>query len=221
MTGTRVAFLDLDGTLIDSAPGIVACMRCAFDAVGANAPPDAVLRSWIGPPVLRTLERELGECGDDVVQAANRAFRECFDGVGAHQATPFEGIPEVLESLCSGGLVVSVVTHKPEVLAEVALAQHDLRRFVASVHAPPSPAQWVSKEDLFAEAIAASRPQWAVAAGDRAGDVRAASSHGIPSVGVLWGYGSACELDEAGAAALASAASELPALLAAHSGPLG
>ena len=70
------------------------------------------------------------------------------------------------------------------------------------------------KENLFAQALAAARPVTSVAAGDRATDVEAAGAHGIRSIGVTWGFGSADELERAGAAALASHPLELSVLLA-------
>ena len=213
MTRELLVLLDLDGTIIDSAPGIIEGMRRAFADVQREVPDDDVLRSWIGPPVLRTFERELGAQGPDAVAQANAAFREYFDAVGAHQTEPFPGMPEVLGSLDSAGAVIVVVTHKPLPLAELALASHELRALVRSVYAPPSPGVWVPKEDLFAAALAEHPGLVMVAAGDRGGDVKAAAAHGVPSVGVTWGYGTAEELRDAGAVVLAATADELPAML--------
>lgn len=213
MTRGLLVLLDLDGTIIDSAPGIVAGMRRAFAAVQCDVPADAVLRSWIGPPVLRTLERELGEQGPDVVALANAAFRDYFDTVGAHETEPFAGMPQALRSLDSSGAAVVVVTHKPLPLAELALSAHDLRSLVRSIHAPPSPGTWVPKEDLFAAALTRHPSSSVVAAGDRGSDVEAAAAHRVPSVGVTWGYGTAEELRGAGAVALAAIADDLPPLL--------
>ncbi len=204
-----LVLLDLDGTIINSAPGIVAGMRRAFAEVDEDVPPDDVLRSWIGPPVLRTLERELGEKGVGAVTRANMAFRDYFDTVGAHETTLFPGMQGVIRSLNAAGAPVVVVTHKPLPLAELALRQHDLDSSVRAIHAPPSPGEWVPKEDLFAAALSTFRHHAAVAAGDRGGDVLAAAAHGVPTVGVTWGYGTVDELQSAGAVALATDSGEL------------
>lgn len=213
MSDRHVVFLDLDGTIIDSSPGIVAGLREAYRAVGIGAPEDAMLLSWIGPPVAVTLERELGGRGDDVVKAANGAFRSYFDGIGMHDSQPYPGIPEALAAVAADGAVICVVTHKPLRLSEAALEQHDLHGLVHSVHAPPSPAEFVAKEDLFAQAMSATGVATRIAAGDRGTDIQAAQAHGMASVGVTWGFGTADELLSAGAVALASAPAELPALL--------
>lgn len=214
MSSHHVVFLDLDGTILDSSTGIVAGLQCAYDAVGIAPPSEAVLRSWIGPPVLSTLVREMGDLGDEVVQRANRAFRAYFDDVGAHESIPFGGMPAAMEAM-GGEATLVVVTHKPRALADIALAQHHLSELVQSVHAPSSPSTPVPKDQLFTEAIAAVRPTTSIAVGDRGTDVQAAMAHGIGSVGVTWGYGSPEELRSAGAVSIANAPAELPALTSA------
>jgi phosphoglycolate phosphatase len=215
----HVAFLDLDGTILDSAAGVVASMREAYAAVGIASPDEATLRSWIGPPVLRILERELGPQGDEVVQAANARFRAYFDEVGAGQSQVFAGMAEAMGEVAGAGTTIVVVTHKPLSLAEAALAQHELDGLVDAVHAPASPSVYEAKDDLFAQAIARARPRTAMAAGDRATDIEAAAMRGVGSIGVTWGFGTAEELLAAGARALAAHPAELPSLLAPRSAP--
>ena len=145
MSARHVVLLDLDGTLIDSAPGILAGIRAAFTAVDVVPPDDAVMRAWIGPPVRETLQRELGDQGADVVERANAAFRTYFDATGAHESVPFAGIHDALASVAQAGALMSVVTHKPLPLARVALAQHGLDVYIEGVHAPPSPCAVLSR----------------------------------------------------------------------------
>lgn len=213
MADRHVVLLDLDGTLIDSAPGIVTGIREAFSAVGVTVPADAVMRSWIGPPVRETLRRELGSHGAAVVDRANAAFREYFDTVGAHQSVVFLGIPEALARVAESGSRMRLVTHKPLPLAEVAVSQHELGAFIDGIHAPPSPQVAVAKEDLFAEAMVAAGPCSVISVGDRGSDIRAAAAHGIAGIGVTWGYGDSDELQRAGAVAIAGTPAALPQLV--------
>lgn len=213
MTRRHVVLLDLDGTLIDSAPGIVAGVRQAFGAVDVPVPADEVMRSWIGPPVRETLQRELGSYGRATVDRANAAFREYFDTVGAHQSVVFAGIPDALAHLAASGSHMRLVTHKPLPLAEVAVSQHALGAFLDGIHAPPSPQVTVAKEDLFADAMGAAGPCTVISVGDRGSDIRAAAAHGIAGIGVMWGYGSAAELQGAGALEIAATPADLPDLV--------
>lgn len=210
MSGGHVVLLDLDGTLIDSAPGIVEGMRVAFAAVNAPVPDEALMRSWIGPPVRETLARELAAHGAAAVERANAAFREYFDSVGAHESVVFEGVPGALAQIAQAGAVMSVVTHKPEGLARLALDQHGLTGHIVTLHAPPSAGVGVPKADLFREALGATCPTSVISVGDRGSDICAAAACGIPGVGVAWGYGSTHELQEAGALRVVGSPSDLP-----------
>ena len=215
MSDRHVVLLDLDGTLVDSSSGILAGLHDAFRAVDVVPPDDAVMRAWIGPPVRETLTRELGSHGDAVVRHANAAFREYFDTVGAYESVPFTGIYDALAEVSRMGALMSIVTHKPLPLAEIALTQHGLDVFVQTLHAPPTPSMAVPKEELFAEALDATRPSTVISVGDRGSDIRAAAMHDIAGVGVTWGYGGVEELLGAGAVSIATVPTELPALVAA------
>jgi len=220
VTRRHVVLLDLDGTLIDSAPGIIAGVRAAFEAVDIAPPDEAVMRAWIGPPVRETLQRELAPRGTALVERANAAFRQYFDTVGAHESRVFPGISTALESIAQAGALMSIVTHKPFPLAEVAIGQHGLDVYIEGIHAPPSPQLAVPKEHLFAEALAAVRPTTVISVGDRGSDIRAAAVHGVPGVGVAWGYGEPDELTGAGAVAVVGSPVELPAFVTPPQGRL-
>ena len=212
MSGRHVVLLDLDGTLIDSAPGILAGIRLAFEAVDVVPPADDLMRAWIGPPVRETLVRELGARGDAVVARATTPFRESFDSLGVHESDIFPGIREALAEVAASGSRMRLVTHKPLSLAELAVGQHDLGTFIDGIHAPPSPLVTVPKAQLFGDAMAAAAPRTAISVGDRGSDIRAAAAHGIAGIGVTWGYGDRGELNDAGAVAIATSAGELPTL---------
>jgi phosphoglycolate phosphatase len=214
MSSRHVVLLDLDGTLIDSAPGILAGIRAAFEAVDLLPPDDSLMRAWIGPPVRETLQRELGPYGDAVVDRANVAFRAYFDTTGAYESVPFEGIHDALTAVAQAGALMSVVTHKPLPLAQIAVAQHGLDAYIEGIHAPPSPQVAVPKDQLFAEALDATRPQTVISVGDRGSDIRAAAAHGVGGIGVAWGYGDTAELHDAGALVVLSAPADLPAVVA-------
>ena len=86
-----VVLFDLDGTLIDSAPGIFATLAHAFAQVGAELPPHEVLRGWIGPPFRQTFPHVLG---DDAVriEAAIEHYRLRFEESGWREHTLYPGI---------------------------------------------------------------------------------------------------------------------------------
>jgi len=117
----NLVVLDLDGTLIDSAPGIVEGLRLALKSDDEAAVSEETMRSWIGPPVADTLQRELGHRGEAVVTRGNRAFRDYFNEEGCWRTSLYVGVAEALEEMAGLDAALMVVTHKPEPLAERAL----------------------------------------------------------------------------------------------------
>ena len=109
----RLVLFDLDGTLIDSEPGITACLAHAFERIGAELPARDVLRSWIGPPFRQTFPSVLGDDEARIVAAIDH-YRDRFEDVGWTEHAIYEGIPELIASIAGRGDALAVVTTKPE-----------------------------------------------------------------------------------------------------------
>jgi phosphoglycolate phosphatase len=209
----RVVLFDLDGTLTESAPGIVNSIAHALDAVGA--PPltqDALLR-FIGPPLIGSL-RDIAGLDDAQVDAALIAYRGYFTERGMFENSVYDGIPALLQALLDDGRRLAVTTAKP-LAAAVPIVEHfNLGQYFEAVCGPETDDVHETKAAVIADALARldvvpSRD--VVLVGDRAHDVEAARATGISCVGTLWGYGSREEL--AGADELAADVHELATLL--------
>jgi phosphoglycolate phosphatase len=216
----RTVLLDLDGTLTDPREGVLASFRCALEGVGVVSPGDAVLERGIGPPLHEALGELLGPTRGADVRAAVALFRERYGATGLFQNRVYPGIPAVLEELRQRGHRLLVCTSKPTPFAERILAHFGLDRFFDHVHGSGLGPTGGDKSGVMADALAAAglAPRDAVMVGDRWHDAFAARAHGVPMVGVLWGYGSREELLEAGAACVVHAPGELPAALASLGG---
>lgn len=213
MTGGPV-LLDLDGTLVDSRPGIVAAMNETLLALGEPPRDAAALQSRIGPPLEETwawlLGRRPTEVGPQV--AAYRARYVETMGTGTHV---YPGVPAMLDALAGRPLVVA--TSKAQPIATALLEHLGLAGRFLAIRGPVPPAL-EDKAATVARALVALReagidPSGATMLGDRLHDIHGAHVHGVRAVGVLWGYGSADELREAGADALAASPAGVPALL--------
>ncbi|TDD32241.1 HAD hydrolase-like protein, partial [Saccharopolyspora elongata] len=90
--------LDLDGTLVDSAPGITISVVAALQAVGADIPEAAVLRTFIGPPMYESFRNVLG-LDEPTARRALQVYRADYAENGALDSRPYEGIPELLDKL--------------------------------------------------------------------------------------------------------------------------
>ena len=216
-----LVLLDLDGTLTDSAPGIINCIRYALDDVGIPCPDDAAMRSHLGPPLSVTFSEHFGMDADATDRAIAK-YRERFHDVGMFENSVYDGIPELLDWLDESTATVAVSTSKPtpsatRILEHFGLDGHFAFIGGAELHGPRQ-----HKADVIAhtleELAAASRftpGDSVVMIGDREHDIRGARAHAIPGIGVLWGYGDERELVSAGAVAVAEDPARLRLLLSA------
>ncbi|WP_372393120.1 HAD family hydrolase [Xanthomonas sp. NCPPB 3582] len=207
-------FFDLDGTLVDSEPGIVASIAHAFETVGQPRPSPQTLRAWIGPP----LRDSFTECFPDdpaLVQRALGLYRERYDAVGWTELSVFDGIGEVVTGLQRAGHRLAVVTSKNERYARRIVEHLPFGACFENVIGASEDGTRRFKPDLIAEALRRLDIAKAgcVMIGDRRMDIDGANHHGIHSIGVLWGFGDEAELRAAGAGALARTPAELAALL--------
>lgn len=206
---TFYALVDLDGTITDPKPGIIASYRYALKAMGLNVPPPDELLWVIGPP-LRHSFPQLGVPPARVEEALEH-YRRHYQAGAMFDAPVYDGIPDFFDSLKSEGICIVLATSKPHVLARPILEHFALDHHFHAIHGAELDGRNDDKGDLLAHIIAevGVDPARAVMIGDRLFDVKAAQRHNIPSIGVLWGYGGNKELTEAGATHLCEAPSEL------------
>ena len=219
-TRTHV-LLDLDGTLSDSEPGIRRSLQRACEREGFDIPTDAEIRRVIGPP----FEIGLPMIGipDDALERVIETYRQRYSTIGAFENTMYEGIDALLDRLLAQGYTLAVATAKPEATAHPILDYFGLSdRFVvragASLDGSRRTKAEVIDHALHQLGIDADPElgDHVIMIGDRDHDVDGARTHGIPCIGVTWGYGSPEELLSAGAVALADSPAEIDALVADH-----
>ena len=208
----RTALLiDLDGTLTDPAEGIVGCFRLALEALGRSPPPAAELTWIIGPPLRRCFAEALEGEGDP--EEALKIYRDRYSTEGLFEAVVYDGVRETLAGLRAAGARLFLCTAKPLVYAERILAHFDLERHFEGAYGDELGGRFQDKANLIAHILQSEglKAQDCCMWGDRKHDVIAASRHGVPTIGALWGYGGAEELRAAGAAALCEQPAQVPA----------
>ena len=204
----QLVIFDLDGTLTDSAPGVVASFRHALTAVGAQVPDGDLAAMVVGPPMAATLESlGLGDRADDALVA----YRADYTDRGWSMNRLYGGIVELLSDLRAAGVRKAVATSKSEptavrILEHFGIAEHFEVIAGASVDGARS-----AKSDVLAHALAqlAPVPAQVMMVGDRAHDVEGAAEHGIPTVLVGWGYGGSDDASPAAHAADVAALREV------------
>lgn len=212
--GADLVLLDLDGTLTASGPGILASVRYALTAMNRPIPAAAQLDSFIGPPLLDSF-RDVCGMGPDEAQDAVTAYRQYYRSSGQYENSVYDGIPAALEALRAAGCTLAVATSKAELYAHSILAHFGLSAMFTTVVGSELDGGRTRKAEVIAEVLRRldRTAAGAVMVGDRSHDVLGARAMGIPCVGALWGYGSAPELEAAGASALADAPHDLPDLI--------
>jgi phosphoglycolate phosphatase len=204
-------FFDLDGTLTDSAPGIVRCINHALEELGAPRAPDHALRRLIGTPLQVIFEGLLASGDPALLERAVRCYRDRFNRAGMYENELFPGILEALEELRASGHTLQVVTVKPAVVARRVLDHFEITRLFDAVHGPGLDEERCDKALFVGSALEHARcsPDDAIMIGDRLDDVRAARARGVKAIGVGWGYGDPGELLEGGATCVVNRTEEL------------
>ncbi len=190
---------DLDGTLTDSKPGIIACIQHAMEELHIEIDTTFDLDSCIGPSLHDTFKKL---CGNDLlIDKAITYYRERFSTVGLFENRVYAGIPECLQQLTVHADSIHVATSKPKVYSEKIIEHFGLARYLHGVYGSNLDGSLVDKTELIQHVLKSENihPQDTVMVGDRHFDMTGAKAHGMKAIGVLWGYGSEEELNIAGA----------------------
>lgn len=184
----ELVIFDLDGTLTDSADGIVSSFRHALGEIGAPIPDGDLAGRIVGPPMHLTLTAMgLGGRADEAIAA----YRADYTSRGWAMNSVFDGVPALLADLRAAGVRLAVATSKAEPTARKIIEHFGLdEHFEVIAGASPDGVR-SSKADVVAHAIAQLEPLplHVLMVGDRAHDVEGAAAHGIDTVIVEWGYG--------------------------------
>jgi phosphoglycolate phosphatase len=184
----QLVLFDLDGTLTDSAQGIVSSFKHALGEVGAPVPDGDLASRIVGPPMHHTL-RKMG-LGNNT-DAAIAAYRADYSTRGWAMNRLFDGVAALLTDLRAAGVRLAVATSKAEPTARRILAHFGLDGHFEVIAGASVDGTRASKSDVVAHALTQLRPlpDRVLMVGDRSHDVEGAAAHGIDTVVVGWGYG--------------------------------
>ena len=204
----KTILFDLDGTITDSGPGIMNCAELALNHFGIQVQDRQELRRFVGPPPRDTFLK-FGVSPEDV-ETAISVFRSRYIPVGIFENSPYPGIREVLEQLQAAGHRLFIATSKPESMANTVLNHFDLARYFDLICGSMLEKGRDTKEEVIAYLLnQAPVGQDVIMVGDTHFDVLGAACHGIPTVGVSWGYGSKEDMLQAGAVSVVDTMDEL------------
>jgi phosphoglycolate phosphatase len=204
--------IDLDGTLVDSAPDIAHCLGSALEAVGFEAPGEARTRVWIGDGLETLISRSLAHAersasrapaeglrAEERQAAVLRAFLDCYRDNLFVRSRLYPGAAETLDALRTRGLTLCCITNKRLSFSESLLTQAGVRdRFALVLGGDSLPEKKPSPMPLLAaaETLGVSTSSAALV-GDSHQDLRAARSAGYAFILATYGYGKVDETEAA------------------------
>ena len=187
---TMELYFDLDGTLVDSADGILASLEAALAAFGLQ-PAVALDRGLIVPPLRQTLQFVAAGTDPCLLDGLVAAFKAHYDRQGCLATRPYPGVDQMLAAWASQGHRMRVVTNKRLAPALSILRALGLDTLFVGIHAldetdPPAP----SKADLLTRVVGQSKTrQMGLMVGDSPDDGRAALANKMPFIFAEYGYG--------------------------------
>ena len=183
---------DLDGTLIDSSPGILASLAFAFQSVGI-IPNQALVSSLIGPPLRETILSLLTNSSEVQVRQITEAFKSHYDTEGFKSSLPYSGVASMLKRLLADQVPMHIVTNKRARPSRLILSNLGWTSYFVNVYSPDSimPPS-ASKAELLATLLrdAGLMPDQCIYIGDRLEDWHSARANKVRFAWARWGFSS-------------------------------
>ena len=215
MTNYQTIIFDLDGTLTDSQTGIINSLTYAFKQMGLPLPAQSQLKKFIGPPLSQSFQDFCG-LNDIETQKTISYYRQYFADKGWKENQLLPGARELLAKLKQAGKTLLVASSKPEVFVKQILDHFEINSYFTVIAGASLDDSRSQKSAVIAHALKTAKIEelkGCVMVGDRQHDVEGAKVQGLPTIGLLLGFGSRQELEESGAIAIAENFQDLEEIL--------
>jgi len=189
-----LVIFDLDGTLVDTAPDLVATLNITLARQGLPPVPYETGRNMVGGGARVMIERGLAAGGRTVASAALddmvRAFVEHYAAHIADASRPFPGARAALDTLTSRGCRLAVCTNKLEWLSVRLLETLGLSQYFAAICGPDTFGVAKPDPEILQRTISrcGSAVRSTVMVGDSQTDIATARAAGVPVIAVDFGY---------------------------------
>ena len=194
MARYELILFDLDGTLLDTSPGIFNSVRFAESQLGLTPIADTRLREFVGPPP-KTMYKSIYGLSEEEALLAAQKHREYGRTRAIYEAQVYPGIRELLAQLKAAGYKLAVATLKSETIAQTILEYYGIAGAFDTI-VGMDPQETLTKRMTIDLAIARTNTTGkAILVGDSTYDHVGAVEAGIDFVGVLYGFGFAPGID--------------------------
>ena len=185
---------DVDGTLIDSAPGILNTLEMVLRDMGVDVT-NVNLRRYIGPPLRKSFAEHFSDPAK--IEEATERYRMIYHEKGSHEGGAYPGVPEMLRRLKDAGFTLCTATCKPTEVVTPILEEQGIAGYFAFVGGASMDESRDTKTDVIRYVLSqpALQGKRVLMVGDRSDDLQGAANCGLDAAGVLYGYGSREELE--------------------------
>ncbi len=190
MIALHCVLFDLDGTLVDTAPDLIACLNLALEHHGYPAADEDELKPFISFGALAMIRQSIDETDENIHNAILDWMLNCYENNIAKQSRLFQGIDELLNLIESSGLKWGIVTNKRERFTLPLIKALELENRISCVISGDTTANSKPHPEplLTACDIAQVRPEHCIYIGDAAHDIQAGKSAGMKTLAATYGY---------------------------------
>lgn len=191
----KYVLFDLDGTLTDSAPGIINCIKYACGKMGLSIPSDELLLSFVGPP-LKDMMAKVFSLSDNDAEKMLAFYRERFSTVGLFENSIYPGALDMLKRIKDSGARTALATSKPKIYAEKICDKFGITEYLDVLEGSLLSGEKVKKVDVMRSALdeLSAETEKTIMVGDRSFDIDAARILNVDSLAVTYGYAEEKEL---------------------------
>lgn len=192
---------DLDGTVSDSKPGIITCIKYALDGKGIPYPDEEIFHKMVGPPFRVSMKEFLG-LDMPVIEQLITLYRGKYEVDGWRDCKLYDGIVDLIKSLKSAGKKLAIATSKPHKFTDLMVEGLGLSPYFDFVGGASCDASAETKADVIELVLSNLKVKdrsKVLMLGDRLYDIEGAHKCGLRCGAVLWGYGNLKEFEDYGA----------------------
>jgi len=189
---------DFDGTIVDSMPDILACMKEAYAKEGVfDAKPE---QKHIGPPLMECLKNITPKLDVSVLEKVCGNFKNEYDNSDYPRTTVYPGVKETIEFLKAEDAKLYLVTNKRYIPTLRMLDAFKVKEFISVVSPDIKSGELMNKTEMLAYLLKKEKikPENAVYVGDSVTDIISAHANGIKAVAVTYGYSTKKQLEKSG-----------------------
>ena len=197
----KYILFDLDGTITESGPGIMNSVEYALNKMNREVGDRDTLKKFIGPPLTESMEKYYGMSEEEALLGV-KYYREYYHDKGIYENRVYDGLEEVLKKINEAGKQAIVATSKPEKYAKIIIDHFHLTKYFACVAGMEMDGGRGTKAQVITYALEKNDitdKSKVLMIGDREHDVIGAHENGLACLGILYGFGSRKEFEEAGA----------------------